>query len=285
MFNSTVLEVGIGLIFCFCAVSLIVSSVNEGISSFLKLRGKFLLTDIQTLLNQPGGGDLVLALYQHAGFNPHSDGTEDSVKRMKGLPSYVEPRQFALAFTEILQSRSQVATDLNAAICGLPDGQLRQLLSNMYRRAGADLQRFEGEVAGWFDNAMRRLSGRYKRTIQWWTVLIGFTLALLMNIDALHLFQVLWAHPALVNKLAASQLADANTAIAGLTAASLPIGWEWPPCYWANGTLGWNYSAGQLAQMAAGWLITASSTLFGAPFWFDLLQKVTNLRGTGPKVN
>jgi hypothetical protein len=32
-----------------------------------------------------------------------------------------------------------------------------------------------------------------------------------------------------------------------------------------------------------GWLLTASSALFGAPFWFDLLQKFVQLRGTGGK--
>jgi hypothetical protein len=31
-----------------------------------------------------------------------------------------------------------------------------------------------------------------------------------------------------------------------------------------------------------GWLITAFSTLFGAPFWFDLLQTVVRLKGSGP---
>jgi hypothetical protein len=275
LFNSTVLEVGIGLIFCFCAVSLIVSSINEGISSFLKLRGKYLLKSIQTLLNEHSGGGLVLALYQHAGFNPLSNGTESSVHEMDKLPSYVEPRQFALALTEVLQSKAQVPTDLNTAICSIPDKQLRELLTNMYRRAGADVAVFETELANWFDRSMQRLSGAYKRTLQWWTVLIGFTLAALLNIDALHMFQVLWAHPALVNNLSAAQLADASGAFKGLTAGSLPIGWDKSPLY---------YGTNELLVMMAGWAITASSTLFGAPFWFDLLQKVTNLRGTGPKV-
>jgi hypothetical protein len=145
----------------------------------------------------------------------------------------------------------------------------------MYRRAGADVAVFETELANWFDRSMQRLSGAYKRTLQWWTVLIGFTLAALLNIDALHMFQVLWAHPALVNNLSAAQLADASGAFKGLTAGSLPIGWDKSPLY---------YGTNELLVMMAGWAITASSTLFGAPFWFDLLQKVTNLRGTGPKV-
>jgi hypothetical protein len=33
----------------------------------------------------------------------------------------------------------------------------------------------------------------------------------------------------------------------------------------------------------AGWIITASASLFGGPFWFDLLKNLINLRGTGTK--
>jgi hypothetical protein len=31
-----------------------------------------------------------------------------------------------------------------------------------------------------------------------------------------------------------------------------------------------------------GWLITAVATLFGAPFWFDALERVVRLKGSGP---
>jgi hypothetical protein len=32
-----------------------------------------------------------------------------------------------------------------------------------------------------------------------------------------------------------------------------------------------------------GWLLTASTALFGAPFWFDLMQRVVRMRGTGAR--
>ena len=32
--------------------------------------------------------------------------------------------------------------------------------------------------------------------------------------------------------------------------------------------------------MIVGWLLTASATLFGAPFWFDLLNKFMVVRST-----
>ena len=34
-----------------------------------------------------------------------------------------------------------------------------------------------------------------------------------------------------------------------------------------------------------GWLITALAISLGAPFWFDMLNKIIRLRGAGPKVD
>jgi len=31
-----------------------------------------------------------------------------------------------------------------------------------------------------------------------------------------------------------------------------------------------------------GWIITAAAALFGAPFWFDTLQSIIRLKGSGP---
>jgi len=33
----------------------------------------------------------------------------------------------------------------------------------------------------------------------------------------------------------------------------------------------------------AGWVVTMVAVSFGAPFWFDLIQKLVNLRSAGPK--
>jgi hypothetical protein len=31
-----------------------------------------------------------------------------------------------------------------------------------------------------------------------------------------------------------------------------------------------------------GWLITAIATIFGAPFWYDMLQTFVRIKGAGP---
>lgn len=50
----------------------------------------------------------------------------------------------------------------------------------------------------------------------------------------------------------------------------------------------WNlYSPNQAGgwETFFGWIITAFAIMLGAPFWFDLLGKLTSLRGTGVKAN
>jgi hypothetical protein len=60
---------------------------------------------------------------------------------------------------------------------------------------------------------------------------------------------------------------------------TLPVGW--PHGILLDKDRGWiGWDAFGVAFL--GWLITALSTLFGAPFWFDLLQTFIRLKGTGP---
>jgi hypothetical protein len=141
----------------------------------------------------------------------------------------------------------------------------------MYRRAGGDVEAFRQAVAGWFDNAMERVSGAYKRRSMMVSVLLSMLLAILFNIDSIHLFRALWQHPALAAQvLAAPSSIDQRTVDALF---SLPIGWStFPPVF-----------DGAFLLQAVGWTMTAASTLFGAPFWFDMLQKIMQLRGTGAK--
>ena len=49
----------------------------------------------------------------------------------------------------------------------------------------------------------------------------------------------------------------------------------------------WNYYSPNQSggwETFFGWIITAMAIMLGAPFWFDMLSKIINLRGTGSKV-
>ena len=67
---------------------------------------------------------------------------------------------------------------------------------------------------------------------------------------------------------------------------NLPVGWSsgipLEVKDETKNTLDWFWKSPNGWMMLVGWLITAIATLFGAPFWFDLLQTVIRLKGTGP---
>ena len=45
--------------------------------------------------------------------------------------------------------------------------------------------------------------------------------------------------------------------------------------------IGWDNVGNDWFKRVVGWLITTAAISLGAPFWFDLLGKVANLRGSG----
>jgi hypothetical protein len=266
MLGSTVLEVAIGFVFCYASIALIASSVYEAGASFLKLRASTLLDGVKDLLNDQSFTGLARDIYNHALVNPQDPGTTPPGGSPEVTPSYIEPRHFALALIDSIEKTPGVVTDLKAKIDGLGDAQLRLLLQGMLARSQGKMEDFEAALANWFDAAMDRVSGNYKRKAQLFTFIIALACAVLFNVDSLRLFSVLWAHPASVAEVTIVSKADTADLLTKLT--SLPIGWKPRP---------------DSVFAGAGWLVTASSALFGASFWFDLLQRLTRLRGTGEK--
>jgi hypothetical protein len=271
MLNSTVLEVAIGLSFCYASVALIVSTIQEALASALRLRARCLLDGIKSMLNDPHFNGLARDLYAHALVNPHDDLHRASSQSVAGKPSYIAPKNFAIALVDQLQTVPGNYAQLGRDIDAIGDPQIRRLLQSMYQRADGDLALFHESLAGWFDGAMERVSGAYKRRALLISLLLSMLLAILLNIDSIHLFRSLWQHPALAAQIAAAP----NTLDPHVLKDfwDLPIGWtEFPP----------KRDYAFLLQVA-GWLITASTALFGAPFWFDLLQRAVQMRGTGAK--
>jgi hypothetical protein len=269
MLGSTVLEVAVGLTFCYATVALIVSTVQETLASLLRLRARTLLDGIKTMLNDPDFNALARALYSHALVNPHGGGNAASQRDLKAKPSYIEPNDFASALLDSIQSVRGNFEQLGRDIDGLANPHVRRALQAIYQQAAGDIDKFKAALADWFDNAMERVSGAYKRRSTMVSLGLTLLLAILFNIDSIHLFRTLWQHPALVGQLGIDGMGrDAVSAL-----STLPIGWQsFPTAFDAA-----------FAMQVAGWLLTAATGLFGAPFWFDLLQHAMRIRGTGEK--
>jgi hypothetical protein len=66
-----------------------------------------------------------------------------------------------------------------------------------------------------------------------------------------------------------------------LYALHLPIGWSKGP----DGEIACLKPGDSWPSKLAGWMITIMALSLGTPFWFDLLNKLVNLRGAGPAPN
>jgi hypothetical protein len=126
---------------------------------------------------------------------------------------------------------------------------------------------------------------------------IGLAVAVGLNVSAIRVALALWDQPLLAKSVAATLPASGNAspdavdAVRSLQAMNLPIGWI-PD----NGTAGkvsrnnifsiqppgFTDDPGWWLTSILGWLITAGATLFGAPFWYDTLQRFVRLKGSGP---
>ena len=220
-------------------------------------------------------------------------------------PSYLQASTFATVLAdkigETWRGGSRRFDDFPMAIAAMPDSGLKGILQGMVRETHGDPGRLRLAVESWYDETMVRVGGWYKRRIQILLLLMGFVAAAALNIDAIHIASALAANPALAAKVAdraATAAADygatkASSALTGdakaqiaaaktkadsarkqLQDLNLPIGWTG-----GHST----HTIPEHLLMVAGWLITALAASFGAPFWFDLINKLVPLRSSGAK--
>jgi hypothetical protein len=277
MFGSVILDLAIGLMFTFLVISLITSAATEAAASALRWRANTLLDGVKALLNDPQFNGLALDIYNHDLVNPRADGTAGSQQELKAKPSYINPQQFASALLDVagLSPGSDVQTLQNKINTTITDGQLKTMLNGCVARAGRNLNRVNDEIAAWFDNGMDRVSGVYKRKTQLWSFFIALGIAIVLNVDTITIAESLWKEPMLMKQL--PQLPAGETAAQAWTQFNdlrLPFGWRRDLSNELLKFPNW-------LLIPFGWLITAVATLFGAPFWFDTLQRFVQLRGAG----
>lgn len=280
--DNTLIGVGLGLILVYILLSLMVSGVQELIATAAHLRAKTLRAGIDNLL----GNRYAQQLYDHGLIK----GLSRSVGRSSRRPSYIPSRQFAIAVMDNFglfgagngQSLEQLI-DANVA----DNNALAEALKALAQRANQDLERFQDELAGWFDEAMARVSGWYARTAKWLGLAAAVVVVVVVNADTLRIGHELWRNAALRAELAAvaESTASKGSARAAEQVAEqilerLPIGWACAePRKQGAVCLAQNFGASSIP----GWILTVLAVSLGAPFWFDLMGRVARLRGTGTK--
>src|SRR5579859_884895 len=299
MFGSELLDVAIGMAFVFLLLSLICSSLNELLETRLRNRAGDLANGVKELLGRDTG--LVEKLYNHGLIFGLYRGTYEEALKNKTLPSYIPSKNFATAVAAILGSDSGAipsADDTRNSIVKIQNPQVRSALLTLFNNANNDLEAFRKGIESWFNSAMDRVSGWYKRRTQIIIFVLGFVIAVAMNVNSISLAQDLWVSKAKRDALvgAAQGYLQNHSAPSPSPSGTPPPVSTLDPALQANIdqlqkagiVVGWNRTLFQMFRdtpllwLAAllGWFLTASAASLGAPFWFDLLSKIVVLRST-----
>jgi hypothetical protein len=242
------------------------------------------------------------------------------------LPSYIPARTFALAMIDILNKdkfngktaiqniedflsshRQQFAK--NKAVEAL----LTLAIDAKYdaKKEEEKLQRFQANLENWYNDAMDRVSGWYKRYTQRVLLIVGLVLAIAFNVNSISIAHLLWvdrdirdgmvsaatdylkdhpnpptangqpAEPTTEKALVERMESSVNAVNEVTTKYLLPVGWRHSRSDYAKW---WSENPSRMALEAlvvlAGWLITAGALSLGASFWFDMLNKIMVVRNT-----
>jgi hypothetical protein len=341
---NAVLDVAAGLVLMYLTLSLLCTTLNELISSALSFRPTALKRGIDQLIDDPNlkalfynhgliDGSRVAAAggavaptpappaavsdqhAQAAAADPQAPAPPPAAKpgwfarlfHPAPHPSYLASRDVAMALVGSLGDKTSAVpatADVKKTVTDMKDSNIRDVLLSCLAEAGDDMGKLRNNVAMWFDGAMDRLSGSYRRDMQRVSFVVGLFVAILFNADTFHVAVVLWQNPTLAGAMAGNgasfvaskpdlanlDLPDNPSCVKppdGATdearqayklclidaqALAFPLGWAGVP-QWGFGMM-WK---------TLGLLVTTFALMMGAPFWFDVLSKFVNLRGTGAK--
>jgi hypothetical protein len=335
---SGFVDIAIGLVLMYLVLSLICTTVNELIATGLKWRAKSLSKSITQLIDNEelrkafyNSGLISNAKTASRGGAPAPDAPEGAAPA-KGAetgaagkpkdtahPSYLDGKTFALALfdslTETTEGKKNPPADKKAfptfddikKIAGeLPDSNIRDVMLASLASGEKTVAEVRDSMATWFDSAMDRLSGDYKRSLKVLSLIVGIGIAFAFNADSLSVGRALWGDETLRGQLVAEAGRQTNPAPQteqckqtdpqeqtaclykqfkqqqeGLR--PFPIGWPDKQFYTALDAAGGGTWLLIFVLKIFGCLWTGLALSLGAPFWFDILQKFMNVRGTGVK--
>ena len=283
---SGALDLAISLSFVYLLVSLACTALGELIASILRLRQRTLGAALKTLL---GSAELKKALYAHPLIKSISQGSTG--------PSYLPRELFAAATLDLLSKNPtpQVQQGLLALARGTG---AEAAIQSGFDKLGAETAAVKTALGAWFDASMQRASGAYKRKAQLMVFLVAAVLVSSLNADTVAIARALWMRPELRTAIAdaAGHAVAQGMPVPGTTDADFKKALEETNARLTTATdqlsglglpLGWTETALRPGETwptkLLGLLLTILACSLGAPFWFDLLGKMINIRGAGAR--
>lgn len=178
MFNSPILDLVILLSFIYFIGSLIISAINESIAGMLRWRPEQLKQALETLFFSDDWSSFVR---NKLIVSPH---IQSLMKASDMYPSYIPAKNFVLAVIGEIGSANYTRQDLQTTIAasGLPT-DFKKVLGDLAASTDNRVDEFEKNLEEFYNNAMDRAGGVYKKKIRAFTLFFAFLLACFLNLD------------------------------------------------------------------------------------------------------
>jgi hypothetical protein len=290
---DAILEVAIGLVVTWLIISMATSQIQETIIEGLGWRSRFLENRLQEMFKDP---ELVKQFYKHPLIETLSAKSFWGKKRKpKDIPNPI----FAKAAVDIFLNVGKSGNEIPASTMSIETirqsimvsmEHLKQTNEDLARtvkflvpkleEATTDVEKkiieYRGNVESWFDSSMVQATRLYRKYASAIAFGLGIGLAVVFNVDSIDIVNQLWRDPTLRQTIVAqaenidpegsASIADTK---ARLEELSLPVGWNQqkiPKDAWS-----W-------AIKTLGIFITGVAASLGAPFWFDILNKMLGIK-------
>jgi hypothetical protein len=287
----TMLNVVIGIIFILLLLSLLATTIMEIISSLLHMRGKILEKSLRNMLG--ADNDRIFQAFKE---NTLYEQLSGKYLGKNTPPSYMDAETFKSIFMNIMGGFD----NLEHNIQHIPSEKLKNILCQFLDDAKYNMEDFTKRLEKWYDDVMGRATGWYKRNLKQVLIFVGIGIAVIFNADTIEIYNKLSKDPETALEIAnmAQQYTEQNQTVVMDAAAKKefeeltkdvnmlvsgeikklrnPLGLGWSNVDLEMGYWAW-------MQKILGWLVTALAISLGAPFWFDMLSMLVNVRNAGKK--
>jgi len=296
MFGSEMLEIIIGLVFIYWLLSLLCSGINEMISSFISMRAKDLEKAIRNLLDDPKGIGLAKDFFNHSLIK--------TLKKGERNPSYIPSHAFALTLMDMiapasLSSYPKKIEEIREIVNKIQNDKLKQTLLVLTGEAGSEMSKLRENIEKWFNDAMDRVSGWYKRKVQIIIAILALVVSVILNADTFMITKYLIndkpmraaivevAQEAVKQPIPSDQKLPGSEEKTGVAPSSTPetslekIRYVQKELQKLPLPLGWYKAPKEFEDWVIkllGILFTAIAVSLGVPFWFDVLDKILKIR-------
>ena len=285
---SPLIETAIGLVFLWFLAATLCSGVVELVSSMFSFRASSLWRTLDQALGKPAKAPNVAAVSAAkmarkvepapgstlAKFVEHVPGvTAGETKRVKEI----DPK---VAADALVATREENTNEF-------ADTQLGKLVADLPPSVRDDADELRKWFERWFDGAMSTLSATFRRNIRWWTVVASVLIVGILGLESIGFAQRLYDQPA----QQAVITAQAEAAVtAGEDAKNCKDTSTKGRFNCAKDTVDelsglkvsvWEIPADQrpaVLRIILGFLVTVAAIAFGAPFWFDVMRRLSGLR-------